>query len=74
VTTSISVWIDELIERSSFGTPVARALRHRTGDDEVALVQRLLARLEPSDDSTREIRPDVHTASDENHRSDRSPA
>lgn len=35
--------IDELIERSSLGTPGAKALRARVSDEEVAKVRALMA-------------------------------
>jgi hypothetical protein len=70
--TSLSVWIDELIERSSLGTPAARELRRRTGDDEVARVQRLVQDIEASGEKAREFGGWAHTALDEDHREDRS--
>ena len=62
----LSLWIDELIERSSLGTPLARALRNRTTDEELDDVHRQLARLNKSKRSPRELEPQTHTASDEN--------
>lgn len=70
--TSVSVWIDELIERSSLGTPTARELRRRTSDDEVARVQRLVEAIERSGERTREFGAQTHTALDEDHPEDRS--
>ena len=46
---NISLLIDELIERSSLGTPAARALRRRTSEKDLDVVRRLLARLQKSE-------------------------
>jgi hypothetical protein len=62
----LSLWIDELIERSSLGTPLARVLRNRTTDEELDVVHRQLARLNKSEVSAREFEPQTHTALDEN--------
>lgn len=71
---SISLWIDELIERSSFGTPSARALRNRTSDEEVAVVDRLLDRSGDELIRTREFGAQLHTESHESCTHDRSNA
>ena len=65
---NISLLIDELIERSSLGTPAARALRRRTSEKDLDVVRRLLARLQKSEARPREFGPQMHTASDENPR------
>lgn len=69
---SISLWIDELIERSSLGTPSARVLRSRTSDEEVATVDRLIGLLAAAPNSTRESGRRMHTESDETREPDRS--
>jgi len=69
VSSGISLWIDELIERSSLGTPTARALRSRTTEREVDVVRRLLERMRKSEPSAREFGAQMHRASDESPQS-----
>jgi hypothetical protein len=69
---SISLWIDELIERSSLGTPAARALRSRTTDQEVDLIDRLLDRLWADRETTRDSDHAAHIAIRREPTADRS--
>ena len=64
--------IDELIERSSLGTPAARALRARTTDEEVAVVDRLLNILGATRDSARDPDSGTHIGKVEELELDRS--